>query len=266
MKRLQNTTPAANPRLYARAFTLIDVLVSISVISILIGLLIPTLGKVNETARRVVCQSNVRQIGLGLIMYADDHRGLMPSPRFVPQASRSRTSGEYAPQRTVTLRAIDDDAPADRPSWDGLGRLFELDYIPAPKVFYCPSHWGENPYPRYSYQWSTQGGEIICNYHFRGEGPTHPGTGAAPFGSTTNALYLIDPAQSSLIADGMEVRTDYNHRVGVNFFRADLTVHWFDDHAGELVELLPEGKEDADAAQSVAEAWRRFDAAANRPE
>ncbi len=249
-----------------RAFTLIDVLVSMAVIAILVGLLVPTLGRVHETSRRVVCQSNVRQVGLGLIMYADDFKGLLPSSRFVQPSTQSRDSSSNAPQRTVTLRVPEDEQQRGRSSWDGLGLLFQAEYLPASKVFYCPSHWGENPYSRYSLQWSQSGGEIICNYHYRGEGPTKPGSGSAPYGQTTTALFLIDPAQSSLIADGMETRSDYNHRVGVNFFRADLTVHWFDDANDELVDLLPDSKNDDDASQNVMQAWRLFDSAANDPD
>lgn len=246
-----------------RAFTLIDVLVSMAVIAVLVGLMVPTLGRVHETSRRVVCQSNVRQVGLGLIMYADDFKGVLPSSRFVQPSTQSRDSSGNAPQRTVTLRVPEEEQQRGRSSWDGLGLLFQAEYLPASKVFYCPSHWGENPYRRYSLQWSQTGGEIICNYHYRGEGPTKPGSGSAPHGQTTTALFLIDPAQSSLIADGMETRTDYNHRVGVNFFRADLTVHWFDDDRNELVGLLPNSKDDSDASQNVMQAWRLFDAAAN---
>lgn len=247
----------------ARGFTLIDVLVSMAVIAILVGLLVPTLGRVQETSRRVVCQSNVRQVGLGLIMYADDFKGLLPTSRFVQSSSQSRDSTNNAPQRTVTLRVPEEEQQRGRSSWDGLGLLFQAEYLPASKVFYCPSHWGENPYTRYSLQWSQSGGEIICNYHYRGEGPTKPGSGSAPYGQTTTALFLIDPAQSSLVADGMETRSDYNHRVGVNFFRADLTVHWFDDEHNELVDLLPNSKNDDDAPQNVMQAWRLFDASAN---
>src|ERR1041384_2854087 len=65
-------------RALRRAFTLVDVLVSVAVIGILIGLLMPGLARVNSQSRRVVCSSNLRQIGLGLAMYASDYRGLLP--------------------------------------------------------------------------------------------------------------------------------------------------------------------------------------------
>jgi competence protein ComGC len=245
-----------------RAFTLVDVLVSITVIAILIGLLLPSLAKVNETARRVACQSNIRQVGLGVVMYADDWNGQLLPSRFLPTGMTARVN--QAPEQMVTIR-IDEPLFGGPATWDGLGILYSAGYLSAPKIFYCPSHRGDNPYSKYAPIWNELNGEVVANYHFRGEGPTRSsalGTSRVTAAPTTRNLYMIDPAQSSLIADGMRQRSDYNHLVGVNFFRADLTVHWFHDRTQRLAEILPETKEDADRA-IVDEAWGMFDTAAN---
>lgn len=243
-------------------FTLIDVLVSIAVIAVLIGILLPSLASVNETARRVVCQSNIRQVGLGLIMYADDNKGMLPSTVFLPSPDSMAARGGPAdrPQEMVTVRLSEADLPRVGSSWDGLGYLFSQGYVSAPKVFYCPSHHGDAPYSRYANQWSEEGGEVVCNYHFRGEGPMSPTPSGGSGGvvATTRELYKIDPGQSSLVADGLRTRSDYNHKVGVNFFRADLTVHWFADPTSSLAGILPIDKSVSTPA-AVDNAWRWFD-------
>ncbi len=249
--------PEAPARLSRRAFTVIDVLVSIAVIAVLISLLLPSLAKVNETARRVVCQSNVRQIGLGLVMYADDYKGFLPPSIYMPLgASGMMPRGEgVRPQDMVAIRLPVLENPN---GWDGLGMLYQHGYMSAPKVYYCPSHMGENHFSKYAPTWNETHGEIYANYHFRGIGPARPGTPAL----LTANLYKIDPAHSSLLADGLQTRSDFNHKVGANFFRADLTVHWFEDAARRIPSELPEGKGNAGAGP-VVRAWDLFDDCAN---
>ncbi len=62
------------------AFTLIDVLVTLVVIAVLVGIMLPSLAVVKETTRRVV-QFEYPPVGLGITMFADDNKGLLPRRR-----------------------------------------------------------------------------------------------------------------------------------------------------------------------------------------
>ncbi|MBN1788434.1 MAG: prepilin-type N-terminal cleavage/methylation domain-containing protein [Sedimentisphaerales bacterium] len=152
-------------------FTLVELLVVIAVIALLLAILIPAMQKAKETARRVVCGNQVRQLGAGIAVYAENNNGLLPwyggeDPLY---------KGEFQCKFTPPYDPVNSDCPRDRDihPWlayrdtapgvnpDGSLRPFRLaclygaGIINEPKLFYCPSE----THPQYLYKSYVDPGE-----------------------------------------------------------------------------------------------------------
>ncbi|MFT5128562.1 MAG: prepilin-type N-terminal cleavage/methylation domain-containing protein [Rhodothermales bacterium] len=101
----------------SRRFTLIELLVVITIIAILAAMLLPSLSRARERARRTTCISQQRQIGLGVAMYASSDNGALPLFR------------SWAPHFITDGRAETDN-----------NREYMEELISDPEVMYCPSH------------------------------------------------------------------------------------------------------------------------------
>jgi prepilin-type processing-associated H-X9-DG protein len=135
------------------AFTVVELLVAVGIIAVLFAILLPSLGRAREEARRIRCASNLRQWGHAALMYAADHRGRLPREKADPDPSvpwdaaahntwaliTTWSGGEelwfnVLSQRYLRQRGVGDFAadPAGRAGFsrDGGGDAFH--------VFHCP--------------------------------------------------------------------------------------------------------------------------------
>jgi prepilin-type N-terminal cleavage/methylation domain-containing protein len=78
-----------------KAFTLVELLVVIGIIAVLIGILLPVLGRIRHSAVSVYCMSNLRQIGQAAFIYGGSSKG------FFPQACFEKSIVVSAPPRTI---------------------------------------------------------------------------------------------------------------------------------------------------------------------
>ncbi|MFQ6097916.1 MAG: prepilin-type N-terminal cleavage/methylation domain-containing protein [Armatimonadota bacterium] len=200
----------------ANAFTLIELLVVIAIIAILASLIFPVFSRAREKARQGRCSSNIRQIGMALLMYADDFDECMP-----PQFTGGPQPGLY--------RWMDEILP----------------YVRNAQLFVCPTK------AKAVYVPDTVGeyGGYVCNVAYFGRDnndgqPTEPpfsivgralseiedesGTIMVGDGRTSNyqAAWNTRPNQPKVITDGHLHNYHGRHNDGLNALYCDGHVKW----------------------------------------
>jgi prepilin-type N-terminal cleavage/methylation domain-containing protein/prepilin-type processing-associated H-X9-DG protein len=183
------------------AFTLIELLVVIAIIAILAALLLPALANAKERARQTQCSSNLRQIALATLLYADDN-----DDRFPAQAA--------------------DGLPVQVNGGNGLNYYDLLaPYVVTPQLWLCGS--SKNTPGR------------LMSYHLNGLVVTTNGLSASAVRVASNTL-LIEETGLQQRYDEAYLRPDQsggylydrpqrNHRGGSNATFADGHVQWFPD-------------------------------------
>ena len=127
-RRARHTLPS--PRPAARAFTLVELLVVIGIIALLISILLPSLSKSREQARRAACLSNLRQVHQALVLYANDNRDQVALGWRGPYKQFNSMVYSATAQEYVLF-----------------GRLYLANLMTEPRAFYC----GAENDPKYQF-------------------------------------------------------------------------------------------------------------------
>jgi prepilin-type N-terminal cleavage/methylation domain-containing protein/prepilin-type processing-associated H-X9-DG protein len=118
-----------NAPIHRRGFTLIELLVVVAIIALLIAILLPSLGKARDNAKRTACGANLRSLGLGNGVYAADWEG-----NFVPEYQRG--SADYVPASSYYAKN-GTTAPNALP-W-GFALLNVTKTVTDTRAFFCPA-------------------------------------------------------------------------------------------------------------------------------
>ncbi|MGE0480777.1 MAG: prepilin-type N-terminal cleavage/methylation domain-containing protein [Phycisphaerae bacterium] len=142
-----------------RAFTLIELLVVVAIVSLLLAILVPALSAAREQAKATVCQSNLRQVAVGIYNYWTDCEGRVPyveSPMTNGIGCAPR-SGSSAPGYGRPCWPDAELDPFDRNRWPMSlpNVLMPVHMGQDPKVFLCPSA---------RLGWPREGGELRYTY------------------------------------------------------------------------------------------------------
>lgn len=100
-----------------KAFTLIEIIVVIAIIAILAAILFPVFATAREKARQTACVSNMKQLGLALMQYAEDYDELFPGGNSTSQGSTGWAGQIYSYVKSVGVYRCPDDANVGSGNW-----------------------------------------------------------------------------------------------------------------------------------------------------
>jgi prepilin-type N-terminal cleavage/methylation domain-containing protein/prepilin-type processing-associated H-X9-DG protein len=201
--RISRTTAQSGNRL-KQGFTLIELLVVIAIIAILAAILFPVFARARENARRASCQSQLKQIALGMKQYIQDY-----DEKFVPRRGVNGTS-------------------------EGWANLVQP-YMKSEQIFQCPS---ESTAPGgmssttaidYFYNYSL-GASYLAPPVYEQRGGVSEASIQYPTSTILNGDGAADTAQNSLFAipaGAAQIAASIRHLDGANYSFVDGHVKWF---------------------------------------
>jgi len=128
-----------------RAFTLIELLVVIAIIAVLMSMLMPSLSKARQSANRVACASNLRQVTMAMIMFGGDNKGYPPPTTYrnyrtvLPNQWQPITNNLSPINTTVIGRVFEQQGPPGHYTGQCWANLLVMGgYLKGDKALDCP--------------------------------------------------------------------------------------------------------------------------------
>lgn len=124
---IQSGNAVRRPAVKRVGFTLIELLVVIAIIALLMSVLLPALGKAKKQSQSLICRSNLRQIGMGILMYAQNNKDIV-----LPY---------YTLETNPVTKAVVSTAWYKRLVADNKVHPFNtIDYVSGYDILFCPAH------------------------------------------------------------------------------------------------------------------------------
>ena len=225
-----------------KGFTLIELLVVIAIIALLLSILTPALNQVKERGKRAVCMSNIRQLALANIMYAQLYKGRFIPVKTDPYEITLPDGTTHEPQWPVwcanpTFLKLLDQNILENLGYNLSGDLNVL-YYGLPKKFRCPSY----PSEKASVAAGLGDGDFVLRTSY-GTNITDGELASDPEGEIGTAIWnegpIVDqikrPADKLLFTDSLNEHVTYADTENDGNYNGNYINHW-DEH-GEISNL-----------------------------